>query len=262
MQVGHVVRLRDVRFRQRSRRPQAHVRGVPLCWRRCSCCSTRRRATLRRCSRSARDAFFATGYFSGFGAVTAELYPTAFARPRRASPTTSAASQRRRAVRGRRPHRHARLSGRAVGRRGRLRARGGVLDRDSGDERQGDQMTRGLLRSRAMLAVIAWRRRAASCSGSIASTTSRDRVRRAAARLVERRRRQRDGHGRDAASGARIASSTSIRPRPATLTGYLFKQGTGIYLDLAPVRGKDFGSFIVPAHGLVRVTHWRRSRAK
>jgi hypothetical protein len=39
-----------------------------------------------------------------------------------------------------------------------------------------------------------------------------------------------------------------------TLTGYLFKQGATTYLDLAPVRGKDFGSFVVPAHGLVRVT--------
>lgn len=38
------------------------------------------------------------------------------------------------------------------------------------------------------------------------------------------------------------------------LTGYLFKQGSVIYLDLVPVRGKDFGSFVVPAHGLVRVT--------
>ncbi|MGE5835452.1 MAG: hypothetical protein ACM4AI_13280 [Acidobacteriota bacterium] len=39
-----------------------------------------------------------------------------------------------------------------------------------------------------------------------------------------------------------------------TLTGYLFKQGTALYLDLVPVRGKDFGSFVVPAHGLVRIT--------
>ena len=47
----------------------------------CCCCSVR------------SSAFFATGYFSGFGAVTAELYPTAPSAPRpRASPTTSAAS--------------------------------------------------------------------------------------------------------------------------------------------------------------------------
>ena len=38
-----------------------------------------------------------------------------------------------------------------------------------------------------------------------------------------------------------------------TLTGYLFKQGASLYLDLVPVRGKDFGSFIVPAHALVRI---------
>jgi hypothetical protein len=38
------------------------------------------------------------------------------------------------------------------------------------------------------------------------------------------------------------------------LTGYLFKQGNVAYLDLTPIRGKDFGSFVVPAHALVRVT--------
>ncbi len=38
------------------------------------------------------------------------------------------------------------------------------------------------------------------------------------------------------------------------LTGYLFKQGAATYLDLVAVRGKDFGSFVVSAHGLVRVT--------
>jgi hypothetical protein len=36
--------------------------------------------------------FFATGFFSGFGAVTAELYPTSIVPPHRASPITSAAS--------------------------------------------------------------------------------------------------------------------------------------------------------------------------
>jgi hypothetical protein len=39
-----------------------------------------------------------------------------------------------------------------------------------------------------------------------------------------------------------------------TLTGYLFKQGNAVYLDLVAVRGKDLGSFVVPAHALVRVT--------
>jgi hypothetical protein len=38
------------------------------------------------------------------------------------------------------------------------------------------------------------------------------------------------------------------------LTGYLFKQGSATYLDLVAVRGKDLGSFVVPVHGLVRVT--------
>ena len=39
------------------------------------------------------------------------------------------------------------------------------------------------------------------------------------------------------------------------LTGYLFKQGSATYLDLVAVRGKDFGSFVVPAHMLVRITY-------
>ena len=38
-----------------------------------------------------------------------------------------------------------------------------------------------------------------------------------------------------------------------TLTGYLFKEGTLTYLDLAPVRGQDGGSFVMPGHALVRV---------
>ena len=40
------------------------------------------------------------------------------------------------------------------------------------------------------------------------------------------------------------------------LTAYLFKTGPGgtSYLDLTPVRGQALGSFVVPAHALLRVT--------
>lgn len=38
------------------------------------------------------------------------------------------------------------------------------------------------------------------------------------------------------------------------LTGYLFKHGDALYLDLTLVRGKDFGVFVVPGHVLVAVT--------
>ena len=40
------------------------------------------------------------------------------------------------------------------------------------------------------------------------------------------------------------------------LTGYLFKTGPGgtSYLDLTPVRGQALGSFVLPAHAIVRVT--------
>ena len=38
------------------------------------------------------------------------------------------------------------------------------------------------------------------------------------------------------------------------LTGYLFKHGDGLYLDLTLVRGKDFGVFVVPGHVLAAVT--------
>lgn len=38
------------------------------------------------------------------------------------------------------------------------------------------------------------------------------------------------------------------------LTGYLFKHGDALFLDVSPVRGKDFGVFVVPGHALVRVT--------
>lgn len=37
------------------------------------------------------------------------------------------------------------------------------------------------------------------------------------------------------------------------LTGYLFKEGSTTYLDVTPVRGKDFGSFVIPAHAVLRV---------
>jgi hypothetical protein len=37
------------------------------------------------------------------------------------------------------------------------------------------------------------------------------------------------------------------------LTGYLFKRGDALYLDLTRVRGQDFGVFVVPGHALVRV---------
>jgi hypothetical protein len=37
------------------------------------------------------------------------------------------------------------------------------------------------------------------------------------------------------------------------LTGYLFQQGGRQYLDLTPVRGQDQGSFVLPAHAVLRV---------
>ena len=73
---GHVVRLRDVRLHQRRVRPQAHLRHLHR---------HRRGPDPRYISIAAPlallllgpfVAFFATGYFSGFGAVTAEIYPT------------------------------------------------------------------------------------------------------------------------------------------------------------------------------------------
>lgn len=41
-----------------------------------------------------------------------------------------------------------------------------------------------------------------------------------------------------------------------TLTGYLFREGTHWYMDLTAIRGQDHGSFVVPAHALVRI-NWR-----
>jgi hypothetical protein len=38
------------------------------------------------------------------------------------------------------------------------------------------------------------------------------------------------------------------------LTGYLFKVGQTMYLDLMPMRGQDFGSFALPAHSLVQLS--------
>ena len=74
----HVVRLRDVRLRQRRDRSEAHLR-------RRTCCSaavlvlgyTSTSNVWALLALGPVTSFFATGYFSGFGAVTAELYPTA-----------------------------------------------------------------------------------------------------------------------------------------------------------------------------------------
>ena len=73
---GHVVRLRHVRVRQRAFGRKRTYIGYLL-----SAAvlipSTRRCARRCRCSLLGPFvAFFATGYFSGFGAVTAEIYPT------------------------------------------------------------------------------------------------------------------------------------------------------------------------------------------
>ena len=74
---GHVVRLRHLRLRQRRHRPQAQLcrlrprgRGADV--------RLRRHARSRRCcccsGRSSPSS--APGYFTGFGAVTAEIYDT------------------------------------------------------------------------------------------------------------------------------------------------------------------------------------------
>ena len=73
-----VVRLRDVRLRQRRFGRKRSLCGVPDRRRRVA------RHLRRRCGfppvlllLGPFVAFFGTGYFSGFGAVTAEIYPTA-----------------------------------------------------------------------------------------------------------------------------------------------------------------------------------------
>lgn len=38
-----------------------------------------------------------------------------------------------------------------------------------------------------------------------------------------------------------------------TLTGYLSTVGAHTYLDISPVRGQDYGSFLIPVHALLRV---------
>ena len=82
-------------------------------------------------------AFFATGYFSGFGAVTAEIYPTAIrATAQGLTYNTGPHRQRRRAVRGRHAGPDARLRRRAVDLLGRLPARRGLLALDSGNAGQ------------------------------------------------------------------------------------------------------------------------------
>jgi len=37
------------------------------------------------------------------------------------------------------------------------------------------------------------------------------------------------------------------------LAAYLFKAGDGLFVDLTPARGQDFGSFVVPVHAILKV---------
>ena len=87
-------------------------------------------------------AFAATGYFSGFGAVTAEVYPTSIRATAQGftyniGRLASAAAP----VPGRHARRHARLRRRAARLFGRVRRGGGVLDLDSRNERESADMT-------------------------------------------------------------------------------------------------------------------------
>jgi hypothetical protein len=38
-----------------------------------------------------------------------------------------------------------------------------------------------------------------------------------------------------------------------TLTGYLTTVGPRAYLDISPVKGQDYGSFLIPVHALLRI---------
>ena len=88
-----VARLRHLRLHQRRGRQEEDVRRLPASARPRSSWPTARRGDRGCCSRSDPSSrFSASGYFSGFGAVTAEIYPRRSGPPRRGSPTTSAAS--------------------------------------------------------------------------------------------------------------------------------------------------------------------------
>ena len=77
-------------------------------------------------------AFAATGYFSGFGAVTAEVYPTSIrATAQGFTYNIGRARERRGALPGRHARRHARLRRRAARVFGRVHRGGGVLDTGS-----------------------------------------------------------------------------------------------------------------------------------
>ena len=86
-------------------------------------------------------AFFATGYFSGFGAVTAELYPTAVRATAQGFTYNigRVASAFAPAIAGS-VARHARLSRGALDRRRGVRGRDVFLDLHSGDEGQKDSV--------------------------------------------------------------------------------------------------------------------------
>ena len=126
----HVVRLRDVRLHQRRDRPQAHLRRLSDRGRGARVgLHVHAQAPLRAAGARSVRRFLRPGYFSGFGAVTAEIYPTAIRataqgftynigphRERRRADPSSASMAR-----------HARLPRGALDRRRRVPARGVLL---------------------------------------------------------------------------------------------------------------------------------------
>ena len=87
-------------------------------------------------------AFFGTGYFSGFGAITAELYPTVGAGHRPGADLQHWSDrQRRGAVRRRLAGHLARLRRGALGRRGGVPGGRRALDLDSRDARPRSRLT-------------------------------------------------------------------------------------------------------------------------
>ena len=266
----HVVRLRDVRVRERSRSAASAPtsRYLVLAAAFGAAPTRRRRKPCALFVLGPVTAFFATGYFSGFGAVTAELYPTARARDRAGIHLQHRPRrQRRRALHRRRarPRRHGFPAG-AVDRRGRLRAGRGVLDRSFRRRREGtssDHVIPGFpFCCFVALVAIAASTQAASCSGSIASTTSRDRrsTSGCSARW-KRRRRQRHGDGR--------AQRMALVPHPVRPSDRnrradrlsVQAAATRMYLDLTRVRGKDFG-VVRRARPRARARHHRRRSAR
>ncbi len=202
-------------------------------------------------------AFFATGYFSGFGAVTAEIYPTDIrATAQGFTYNIGRIASAVGAVRRRHARADARLRCGAVDDGDRVRAGGRDVDLDSRDARTRARMTRAIVSAAGRTIALAWMAcGAAGCLVLSLNPAYDDSTIAWEPRLVGAWQSPDDRSSiridRGEWQSYRLHYEHPIET--GDLTAYLTIVGNDRYLDVMPARGQDHGSFLVPVHAVLRV---------